>query len=268
MPVDVPPDPADNAFWEAYLRSGHRAERAARRVFRFLPHGPRCKLCAAPFAGVGAIPMRMIGKHPSDKNPAMCSSCFTFVAKHHGGAEIDGSFVFADVRGSTSLAESMSPQAFHGLLDRYYTTATELVFSRDGFVDKFVGDELVAMFTPILAGDRHADRAVDTGLALLRATGHDEPGGPWLPIGIGIHTGRVWYGAVGEGSHVEVTALGDVVNTTARLASVAAAGELLITIEAATAAGLDPELPRRLLELKGKGAPVEVVSLRAVAVAV
>ena len=106
--------------------------------------------------------MRAIGKRPSDKNPTMCTSCFDFMAKHHGGAEIDCSFLFADVRGSTTMAERMSPAAFRGLLDRFYALATTLVIDHDGSIDKFVGDELVAMYFPLLSGWRHAERAVET----------------------------------------------------------------------------------------------------------
>jgi adenylate cyclase len=180
----------------------------------------------------------------------------------HGGAEVDASLVFADIRGSTALAESMSPGAFHDLLDRFYTTATEVVFDHDGAIDKFVGDELVAFFFPLLSGERHAERAVAAAQALLRATGHADPAGPWLPVGAGVNSGRVWFGAVGEGKHTELTALGDRVNVTARLAAVAQAGEILVTSDAASAAGLDPTLERRSLELRGKTEATEVVSLR------
>ncbi len=208
--------------------------------------------------------MRLLGKPQSNANPHMCNACFVNLQRHHGGAEIDGSLLFADIRGSTTLAESMSPGAFRDLLDRFYTTATKVVFDHDGAIDKFVGDELVAMFFPLLSGERHAERAVEAAQALLRATGHADPGGPWLPVGAGVNSGRVWFGAVGDGDHTELTALGDRVNVTARLASAAQAGEVLVTTEAASAAGLDPTLERRSLELKGKTEATEVVTLRVV----
>jgi adenylate cyclase len=78
--------------------------------------------------------MRAIGKRPADKNPHLCQSCFAFVAKHHGGAEIEASFMFADIRGSTTLAEQMSAADFHALLDRFYGTASNVVFDHDGAV--------------------------------------------------------------------------------------------------------------------------------------
>ncbi len=132
----------------------------------------------------------------------------------------------------------------------------------DGGVDKFVGDEVVAMYFPLMSGPRHAMLAVESATALLRATGHEDPDGPWVPVGAGVHTGSAWVGAVGDESHTELTALGDTVNTTARLASAAAAGEVLVSAAAAEAAGLDPSLDRQALELKGKESATEVISLR------
>ncbi len=118
------------------------------------------------------------------------------------------------------------------------------------------------MFFPLLAGERHPAQAVEAAKALLRATGHEEAAGPWLPIGAGVNTGRAWFGAVGEGDHTELTALGDSVNVTARLAAAAAGGEVLVTAATAAVAGLDPALPHRAMELKGKQETTEVVSLR------
>jgi adenylate cyclase len=259
------PDSADEAFWYDFLTHGDSRERRLRKFLARIPAGPRCRLCAAPFGGPGAVLVRPFGKGPAQQNPTVCRSCFSFVMSHHGGAEVECTMLFADIRGSTSLAEGMSPAEFHRLLDRFYTVASEVVFAHDGSVDKFVGDELVAMFYPFISGDGHARQGVSAAQALLRATGHTDAGGPWVPVGAGVHTGRTWVGAIGEGTHVELTAVGDAVNTTARLASAAAAGEILVTAAAATAAGLDPSLERRQLELKGKSAPTEVIALRVAA---
>jgi adenylate cyclase len=257
------PDDLDEAFWHDYLTRGHSLERRARAVLKRLPSSPRCRLCAAPFAGPGSILMRGIGKRPSHQSPTMCRTCFDFVASHHGGAEVDMTMLFADIRGSTTLAENETSADFRVLLDRFYTVASGVVFDNEGAVDKFVGDELVALFFPLLSGDDHALQGVKAAVALLRATGHADPGGPWVPIGAGVHTAKTWYGAVGHGGRVELTAVGDPMNTTARLASVSAAGEILVTIPAATAARLDDGLERRSLDLKGKQQATEVVVLRA-----
>ena len=248
-------------FWRDYLTKGDSFERRLRQVFRHIPHGPRCKLCAAPFRGPGAPVMRVIGKRPSDKNPHICGQCFDYIAKKHGGAEIEVSMMFADIRGSTTLAEGMSSTEFRELLDRFYAAAARTVFDRDGGVDKFVGDEVVAFFFPGFVGPDHAAAAVGAATDLLTATGHDAPAGPWVPVGAGVATGLAWVGAVGDGLKTDVTAVGDLVNTTARLASAARAGEVLVTLEAARQARLDPDLGRRSLDLKGKSTPTDVVSL-------
>jgi adenylate cyclase len=256
------PPPSSDDFWYEFLTRGDAAERRVRNVFRRLPSSARCGLCAAPFAGPAARLMRAIGKRRSDYNPVVCTSCFDFMKEHRGGAEIDCTMLFADIRGSTAMAETMSPKEFRDRLDRFYRTATEAVFAHEGGIDKFVGDELVAIFYPLLSGPEHVARAVDTARDLLVRTGHADAAGPWVPVGAAVHTGRTWVGAVGDGSHVELTALGDPVNTTARLAAAARAGEILVTVEAAAAAGLDPSLPRATFELKGKQLPTEVVSVR------
>ena len=270
MTHPAPPGDADNeAFWRDFLNRGDPNERRVRGLFRRIPNGPRCMMCAAPFGGIGAPFMRALGRPPSSKNPTMCNACFDFMAANHGGAEIECSLLFADIRGSTTLAEGMSAGQFRQLLDRFYATASAVVFEHEGSVDKFVGDELVALYFPLLSGYDHAARAVETATALLRATGHEDAAGPWVPLGAGVHTGPAWIGAIGDESHTELTVVGDTVNTTARLAAAAAGGEVLVSIDAALAAGLDITpaggYERRALELKGKAAPTEVVVVPVVA---
>jgi adenylate cyclase len=255
-PPSVPPS---DDFWRDYLEKGEPHIRVARRLFNAIPSDPRCRLCTAPFKGIGAPFMRAIGRQPSTGNPHVCTACQNALIEKHGGAEVTGTMLFADVRGSTALADRMSPSEFKSLMERFYGAASRAVISHDGAIDKFVGDELVAFFYPGLAGERHVAAAIGAAQELLRETGHADAGGPWAPVGAGVHAGRVWFGAVGEGSHVELTALGDVVNTTARLAGAAGAGEILVSAEAAQAAGLDTRLERRSLQVKGKERPIEVV---------
>jgi adenylate cyclase len=258
------PPPKDEAFWQDFLnKGGDTWQGVGRRVLKHLPSDPRCRMCASPFKGPGAPLMRLIGKRPSDGNPNWCTSCYDFMAKHHGGATVEGAMLFADIRGSTTLAEGLSPSEFHDLLDRFFTTASTVVFRHDGVVDKFVGDELVSFFFPLLTGERYVARAIDAATDLLRETGHGEPGGPWVPVGAGVHAGSAWFGVVGEGTHIELTVVGDNVNVAARLASVAGPGEIVVSVDAADAAGLDTaNLERRTLELKGKSTGTEVVSVR------
>jgi adenylate cyclase len=253
---------ADSEFWRAILLGTYWQFRAGRRLLRHLPHEPRCKLCAAPFQGPGAPFMRVIGKGPWPKNPRYCGSCFKTLANNHGGAEIPCSLLFADVRGSTQMAESMRPSDFRALMDRFFRTASAVLVEHDAIIDKFVGDEVVALFIPALAGERHAARAIEAGRALLATTARKRD--PSLPIGVGVHTGIAFVGSIGVGTNVDLTAMGDPVNVTARLASAAGPDEVLVTLEGTEAADLDTsDLEQRDLVLRGKSGRIRVVVLRA-----
>jgi adenylate cyclase len=262
-----PPNPRGDEYWRSFLAEPDSMVRLGRRVLTHLPSEPRCRMCTAPFAGPGGPIMRLIGKRPSSANPNMCTTCEDHLIRYHGGAEIEGAMLFADIRGSTALAESMSATEFHALLDRFYRVASRAVFEHDGMVDKFVGDELVANFFPSLGGERYVARTVDAARAVLRATGHNGVDGPWVPVGAGVHAGTAWFDAVGDPPHVELTAVGDAVNVAARLAAAAGPGEILVSIDAARAADLEQAGEARTLELKGRSEPVEVVVLGAADVA-
>jgi adenylate cyclase len=172
--------------------------------------------------------------------------------------------LFADVRGSTGIAEQSSPAQFGNLMQRFYGAATRVLLESDAVIDKFVGDEVVAFYVPALAGPEHARAGVRAALALLRATGHADPGGPWVPVGIGLHTGVALVGSIGAEGVTDVTALGDAVNTAARLASLAGRGEVLVSETTCISAGLEVGGPEhRLLDVRGRSEPVAVRVLHA-----
>ena len=227
-----------------------------RRFNRSLPSDPRCKLCDTPFGSPGSI-MRFIGFGPSRLNRRICSGCIHALEKRPGGAEIELSLLFADVRGSTALAEGMPAEEFSQLMARFYGLAAQIVDQRNGIVDKFVGDQVMALFIPGFAGPDHAADAVESARELLRETGHGD-GEPWIPLGAGVHTGVAYVGTVGEGDAFDFTALGDSVNTAARLAASAGRGEILVSSAAATASGFDTAgLQARTLNLRGRAESVE-----------
>ncbi len=166
------------------------------------------------------------------------------------------------------MAEQMSGADFSRLMNRFYAAATDVLVKTDAFIDKLIGDEVMAVYLPIFTGQSHARPAVQAAQDLLRVTGHGDPDGPWLPVGVGVHTGITFFGTVSgaEGTFSDFTALGDNVNITARLASHAAPGEALISDAACSAAGLDlGHLEQRQLELKGKSEPVSVHVMRTTA---
>jgi adenylate cyclase len=247
--------------WRAILEGTEGDFAAGRRFLRHIPSSPRCKLCAAPFQGPGAPVMKLFDRGPWNKNPTICGFCFKQLERGRGGAEIELSLLFADIRGSTTLGESMGATAFHALMSRFYEAMTKVLVAHDAVVDKFVGDEVVALFIPALTGAEHARRAVEAAREMLKATGHGDAAGPWAPLGIGIHTGVAYVGVVGD-AVTDFTALGDSVNVTARLASAAAGGEILVSEAASALAGLDGGLETRQLSLRGRQQTLGVRVLR------
>ncbi|MEO7231034.1 MAG: adenylate/guanylate cyclase domain-containing protein [Candidatus Limnocylindrales bacterium] len=253
------PCPKDE-MWRQILLHNPPASRR-RRWHRRIPSAPRCKLCNAPFAGIGGMVMSRMGHARWAKNPKYCAGCFRMLRENHGGAEIECSLLFADVRGSTTLAEQVSPREFNRLMGSFFDVASEILVNHDAFVDKFVGDEIIGIFVPAMATGDHARRAIDAATSLMGRTMGSTVGGRSIPIGAGVSTGIAYVGSIGQGPDAELTAMGDMVNTTARLASAAAAGEILVTAAAAAAAGLPASMTRRSLELKGKSEPTDVVVL-------
>ena len=260
-PGDTKADEAHERRAAEMLELGEPQKRL-RRLWRSLPSPPRCKLCHRPFGAPGGPVMRLMGLGPWPGNPKYCRGCFKELYRHRRGADIECSLIFADVRGSTRMAEAMAPGDYRRLMDRFYATAVDVLVAHDAFVDKFVGDEVIGIFVPALTEAGHARQALRSGLALLAATGHSGEK-PWVPVGIGLNTGVAYVGAVGTEDHVEFTALGDSVNVTARLATLAGAGEVLATEATMRAAGVDlGPLERRWLDLKGRSEGTSVVVLR------
>jgi adenylate cyclase len=260
------PIPSTEDLWRALLTGTDPGMPELRRRHRMLPSSPRCKTCNAPFAGLGGWWMRRIGRGRWEKNPSFCRRCYqVFSAIGVGGAEVELSLLFADVRGSTALAEGMAPTAFTLIMNRFYEAAAETLIDHDAVLDKFVGDAAVGLFIPGMTGSGHASQAVGAARDLLERTAHLGPDGEALPIGAGVHTGIAYVGLVGKmGSELQFTALGDAVNTAARLASLAAAGEVLVSAAAAATAGFETGgLEIRHLALKGRTEPVDAFVLGA-----
>jgi adenylate cyclase len=234
-----------------------------RRVFRRLPSPPRCKLCAVPFAGTGLV-LRHVGFPRSPGNPALCSKCLGKLRKYGmSGVEIPVTLLFSDVRGSTAMGEQMRPAEFHAFLENFYRLASEAIVRGDGLVDKVVGDEVVALFFGGISGPHHEAAAVTAAIDVAQRTAREDasPSGP-IPVGTSVHTGEAFVGGTGpEGTIEDFTALGDVVNTAARLAAAAQAGEVLVSAAAAEAAGSESR-ERRTMEIRGREEPIEVVVLR------
>jgi len=237
----------DLAFFE--LMESHRAQRWV-RMMRMFPGGERCSLCRAPFGGFGGRLVKPFGFGPSRKNPRLCGKCFEMAPE--GGVEMNVGVLFADVRGFTTLSEQQSPTKVSALLNRFYGAAVD-VLCEHAIIDKLVGDQVMALYIPNLFEGEASEHMVADARALLEAA-H-----PWIDIGIGLDYGVASVGNVGSGEVKDFTAIGDVVNTAARLQGVAEAGQIVVTRRAAGADLADVQT--QTFELKGKSAPVEALVL-------
>ena len=260
-------------LWYSYL-TGDRSQldtqvKVIRQIFKYLPSPPRRRVCNAPFHGLGGMVVSVLGfgAGRSSFNPTLCDRCEKIVKEHQVGLELQLTMLFADVRGSTNLAEEIGTSAFHRLINRFYQASTEVLVKTDALIDRLIGDDVIGLYVPGIAGPEYTQKAVEAARALLEVTGHADPGGPWIQVGAGVHTGMAYVGAVGSSESMsDITVLGDAANTTARLASQAGPGEVLISEEACRLAKLNFEnCESRTLNLKGRIEPVGVRVIRVAA---
>lgn len=221
---DLKGDPVDVAFFDQLM--DRHLPRAFMRVMRRLPAEPRCRLCNAPYGGIGGRIMRRFGFGPSRKNPTLCNTCFEKAPM--GGVDMEIGVLFAHVRGFTSLAERTPTDEVAQLLNRFYAAASA-VLTRSALIDKFVGDEVMALYLPQLLRERWEDELVRDANDLLASVGYGTSSGPWLQLGVGLDIGRAYVGNVGAGEVKDFTAVGDVVNTAARLQSAAGGGQIVLS---------------------------------------
>ena len=179
-----------------------------------------------------------------------------------GGVSQTITILFADIRGFTRISEHAPPEKIVGLLNRYFSAMTDIIFAHGGTLDKYLGDGLMALFGAPTTTPDDASNALNAAVAMqrrllginreLREEGFAEIG-----VGMGLHTGEVVVGYIGSDRRSEYTAIGDTVNTSARLESNALGGEILISDATAKAAHSRYKLkPREPIMVKNRQQPV------------
>ena len=156
------------------------------------------------------------------------------VAVEKGGQARETTVFFSDIRGFTAMSETRSAQQIVDMLNEYFEQMVEIIFKHEGTLDKFVGDEIMAIFGAPVSHPDDAYRAVKVACEQTLALEEWNrvrvaDGEPAIHIGIGINTGSVVAGYLGSSKALEYTVIGDVVNTASRLCSVANAGDILIS---------------------------------------
>lgn len=151
-----------------------------------------------------------------------------------GGQRSEITLLFSDIRGFTSMSETTSPEEIVRMLNEYFEIMVDVIFAHQGTLDKFVGDEVIALFGAPVGIPNAELCAIECALEMLKVLKdwnriRVAEGLPEIHIGIGINTGEVVTGAIGSSRALQYTAIGDAVNTAARLCSNAKGGQLLVS---------------------------------------
>jgi adenylate cyclase len=240
-----------------------------------LPLSRICKGCwqqmrvPVPIRGIASVPLRAFGIRPSRMNPNTCTVCelmFTRVMKARK-VTVDVSVLFADLRGYTTLSQSLSSDAVSSLLDAFYDECAAAIWEYDGLLNKTIGDSVMAIFNFPIRHDNHPERAVLAARQIQHRYGARRESlltenvglsGSDLGVGVGIDVGDTSFGEFGR-SHRDLTAIGTVVNTASRAQGAANAGEILVTQAVHDRAGRDVVAGEgREYSLKGFEAPMKL----------
>src|SRR5882672_933102 len=151
-----------------------------------------------------------------------------------GGVNQTITVLFADIRGFTSISEHAPPEKIVGLLNRYFSAMTDIIFAHGGTLDKYLGDGLMALFGAPTTTPEDASNALNAAVAMQRRLlginiELSQEGLAEIGVGIGLHTGEVTVGYIGSERRSEYTAIGDSVNTASRLESNAKGGQILVS---------------------------------------
>ncbi|MFQ6674000.1 MAG: adenylate/guanylate cyclase domain-containing protein [Fidelibacterota bacterium] len=175
-----------------------------------------------------------------------------------GGERRQATVLFSDIRGFTAYSEKVEPEKVIEMLNTFLNEQAQIVRQYRGDIDKFVGDELMAVFQ----GEKMVEDAVTCAVAIQRKVARLNRNYPQsIGVGIGINAGPMVMGAVGSEDRMDYTVLGDNVNLGARLCGVAGAGQILVSNRAVDLLGKDHSFhleDREPISVKGKEKPIEV----------
>jgi adenylate cyclase len=182
------------------------------------------------------------------------------------GSSLLATVLFADIRRFTLLSETMTPRDTVAMLNEFFTEMVEVIFTRGGMLDKYLGDGLMAIFGAPMVGAADADNALFVATDMVHALGRFNAGRVGrglepIEIGIGLATGEVLAGSVGPTKRMEYTAIGDNVNLAARLESANKYYGTAVLLAASTVDMLKSSATLRrldLIQLKGTTRPIWV----------
>src|SRR5215471_17031959 len=202
-----------------------------------------CKGCwqhmhvPVPIRGPLSLPLRLLGIKISRMNPNLCTICETMFTrvKRKKQVIIPATVLFADLRGYTTLSEGAASSDVVNMLHGFYDECASGIWERDGIVNKFIGDAVLAIFNFPIVREDHVRQAVMAARDIQQRCSQSKrlvvgSGRASVGVGIGIHTGQASIGEVGT-AYKDFTIIGAVVNTASRIQGVAKAGEILVSKE-------------------------------------
>jgi adenylate cyclase len=234
-------------------------------------HARICKGCwqhmrmPIPIRGPLSLPFRLFGVRISRMNPNLCTICETMFTrvKHRKQIIVPATVLFADLRGYTTLSQSAGSAEVVEMLHGFADECARAVWERDGIVNKFIGDAMLAIFNFPIMRDDHVQQAALAALDIQRRWAQRSDadavrGSASTGLGIGIHTGMASIGEIGT-AYKDFTIIGPVVNMASRIQGAAAAGEILASKDVyERVADVFPNAPSRECQLKGIDSPVLV----------
>ncbi len=216
---------------------------------------PQRAICGTALSGPLSLPFRAVGIRRSSRNPNLCSRCDAHIGE---GRLVEVTVVFADLSSFTELTQDLGAERTHEVVDAFLRMASDILVRHGGFIDKYVGDAVMALFNVPLRHADHPKRAVfaaselESGLKNLREHFRLE-----LQASVGIATGWARVGRLGSEDSKDYTAIGDVVNLAARLQGKARPGEIMVGEECYKQVANDfPDLQGEILNVKGFREPV------------
>lgn len=217
----------------------------------------QCSICGTMLVGPISIPFRLFGVRRSSRNPNICTRCSTHVEE---GRVVEISVLFADLSSFTELTHELGPDQTHQLVDAFLRKASEIIARQNGFIDKFVGDAVMALFNVPVQNEKHAQLAIEAALEIVRSV--DALGARFerrLAVSVGIATGFARVGRLGSDDAKDYTAIGEAVNLASRLQGKADAGEIIVNAAAYRSSNLpDSAAHVDRLSVKGFRDPVDV----------
>lgn len=188
-----------------------------------------------------------------------------------GGENIVATILFSDIRNFTSMSERMSPEEVVSMLNRYFSYITEPIMQNHGVINKFIGDAVMAIFTPHLGSNNHVEDAIKASLGMRQRLAELNASGQLkfpIQFGVGLNTGALIAGNIGTEKRFEYTVIGDTVNVASRMESLSKDLSHDIILSHATAESIPTDFLNNVkieksdpIQIKGKSAPVPVFKL-------